>query len=130
MKTLPNIKEAPYGLLLLTAIVLLFALVFPPVATIDFQDKTMFSVPLTTMVWIIPFLLIAFWLLYVLTNRFLYSVTITRVHVLITVFVAILIVTVLYSGIKPLQPTSDRHELIGNANPVYTICFRTIHLSR
>ena len=77
MKTVLNIKESPYGLLLFTAIALLFAIVFPPIANIDFRDKTMFSAPLAIIVWIIPLLLISIWLLYLLTKRFLYSITIT-----------------------------------------------------
>jgi len=119
-----NIKERPYGLLLFTAIALLSALVFPPIAQMDFQDKTMFSVPLAIIVWIIPSLLIFFWLLYLLTKRFLYSMALMRIHVLITVSATILILIVLYIGINPLQASShsyydtsliDRQELIGNA---------------
>lgn len=123
MKTMLNIKEAPYGILLFTAIALLFALVFYPIVNIDFQGKTMFSVPLTIMVWIIPLLLIIFWLLYLLTRTFLYSITITWIHVLITVLATILMVTVLYIGINPSQSTNGRYELIGNAMQILSIIF-------
>jgi hypothetical protein len=78
MKTVLNIKESPYGLLLFTAVALLVALVLSPIADMGFQDKTMFSIPLAIMVWIIPVLLISFWLLYLLT---IYSMTITWIHV-------------------------------------------------
>ena len=71
------IKERPYRLLLFTAIALSLALVFLSIAYLDFQDIAMFSVPLAIMVWIIPSLLIFFWLLYLPTKRFLYSTTIT-----------------------------------------------------
>ena len=133
-----NIKERPYELLLFTAIAFLFALVFPPIAHIDFQDKTMFSVPLVIIVWIIPLLLISFWLLYLLTKRFLYSMTIAWIHVLITVSATILIVIVLYIGISPLQPTThsyydtsliDRQELIGNAMRILFIIFVCGHFT-
>jgi hypothetical protein len=123
MKTILNIKEKPYGLLLLTAAALLLALVFYPIANIDFEGKTMFNVPLTTMAWIIPLLLLSLWLLYVLTNRFLYSVTITRIHVAITALVTLLIVAVLYIGISPSQPANDRPELIGNAMQILSAIF-------
>jgi len=120
-----NIKDRPYQLLLFTAIVLSVAFVFPPMAHIDFQDKTMFSVPLAIIVWLIPLLLIFFWLLYLLTKRFLYSATITRIHVLITVATTMLIVVVLYMGIHPLQPAFliDRQQLIGNAMQILFILF-------
>ena len=126
------IKESPYRLLLFTAIALALVLGFLSIAYIDFQDKTMFSVPLAIIVWIIPFFLMFFWLLYLLTKRFLYSMTITWTHVLITVSTAILIVIILYIVFAPLQSTShsyyntsliDRPELIGNATRIVFIIF-------
>ena len=120
-----NIKERQYGLLLFTAIALSVTFVLPPFAHIDFQDKTVFGVPLATIVWMIPLLLISFWLLYLLTKRFLYSMAITRIHVLITVATSILIVIILYMGIRPLQPASliNRQQLIGNAMQMLFIVF-------
>jgi len=117
------IKERPYRLLLFTAIALSLALVFLPITHMDFQDKTMFRVPLAIIVWIIPWLLIFFWLLYLPTRRFLYSITITWTHVLITVSTTILIVIILYIVFTPLQPTSHRQELIGNATRIVFIIF-------
>jgi len=114
MITMLNIKERPYGLLLFTAIALSLAFAFPPMTRIDFQDKTMFGVPLTIIVWIIPLLLVSIWLFYLLTNRFLYSMSITRIHIFITVFTTICIAIILYIGINPSQFIIDRHELIGN----------------
>jgi hypothetical protein len=64
------IKERPYGLLLVTAIALSLALVFLSIAYVDFQDITMFSVPLAIMIWLIPSLLIFFWLVYLPTKNF------------------------------------------------------------
>ncbi len=118
-----HIKERPHGLLLLVAIVLLIALVFLPLASFDFQDKTIFSVPLDIMVWIIPLLLIILWLLYLLTKRFLYSMTITRIHVGITVCAVLLMVIVLYLGINPSRLANDRHELIGNVMQILFMLF-------
>jgi hypothetical protein len=120
-----NIKERPYALLMFTAIFLFLTLVIPPIAQTDFQDKTMFRVPLAIMVWIIPLLLISIWLLYLLTKRFHYSLTITRIHVILTVSTSILIAIFLYAGINPMQPSShsyfDRQELIGNAMQILFI---------
>ena len=120
-----NIKDRPYGLLLFEAIALSLVFVFSPLAHINFEDKTMFSFPLAIIAWIIPLLLITFWLLYLLTKRFLYSTTITRIHVFITFTTTVSIVIVLYLGIHPLQSSSsiDRQELIGNAMQILFILF-------
>ena len=127
-----NIRERPYGLLLFAAIASSLAFVFHPINNIDFPGKTMFSVPLTIVAWIIPLLLISFWLLYLLTKRFLYSRTIIWTHVLITVSTTILMVIILYFVLDPLQPAShsyydapliDRQKLIGNTTRVASIIF-------
>ncbi len=127
-----NIKERPYVMLLITAVVVFFTLVFSKIAHVDFQDKTMFSVPLPILAWIIPLLLASFWLLYLLTRRFLYSMTITRIHILITVSTTILILILLFIGINPLQSTThnefdtslvDRQELIGNSMQILFLIF-------
>jgi hypothetical protein len=121
MKTMLNIKKSPYGLLLLTAIALLLAFVSPPFATRDLQDMTMFSLPLEIVVWIFPLLLICFWLLYLLTRRFLYSIIITRIHILITVFATLLIVAILYLIVNPSQFAIERYELVGNAMQILVV---------
>jgi hypothetical protein len=128
MSTILNIKKSPYQLLLLTAIALLFVLVFSPIAKMDFQDVKMFSVPLVTMLWIIPVLLIVLWLFYVFTNRFLYSVTITQIHVFITVFATVSILIVLYVGINPSQRVNNNHDLIGNSMQLTSIIFVSAQL--
>lgn len=58
-------------------------------------------------------------------KKILYSTTITRIHVFITVATTILIVIVLYMGIHSLQPASliDRPQLIGNAMQILFILF-------
>jgi hypothetical protein len=119
-----HLKERPYGLLLFTAIALSVALGFLSIAYIDFQDKTMFSVPLAILVWIIPLLLIFFWLLYLPTKKFLYSTAITCTHVLITVSTTILIVVVLCIVFIPLQRVSPGYQ-----NCVCSVCFRAMRLS-
>jgi len=123
MTNMLNIKENPYGLLFFTAIALLFAIILQPFTNMDFKDKTMFSVPMPIMIWVIPSLLIFFWLLYLLTRRCLYSMTITWIHVLMTVFATIFIVIVLFIGIIPSQLTNNRQELIGNAIQILSLIF-------
>lgn len=128
MRTMLAIKERPYGLLLLTAIALMTALVFYSIFNVDIQDTSAFSIPLFIAVWIFPLILIIFWLLYLLTKRLLYSMTIAWIHVATTVCAAILIVTVLYIGVHPSQFINNRPELIGNAMQALLILFVCGHL--
>jgi hypothetical protein len=123
MKTILNIKESPYGMLLFTAIALLIAFVSPAFAGIDLQDMTMFSLPLTTVVWMIPMFLILLWLLYLVTKGFLYSKIFTTIHVLVTVLAIVLIVTMLYIGINPSQAVTERHAFIGNIIQILVMLF-------
>lgn len=122
MKTL-NLRKEPFVLLLGTTVILLFALTLKPITNLDFQDKVMFGVPLDNMVWFIPFFLLAFWLIYLATNKLLYSTTITWVHVLTTVIAILLMVILLYVSISPSLAATDRHEIIGNAMQLLTISF-------
>lgn len=123
MQTSLNIRKEPFALLLLTTIVLLFVLALQPISNVDFQDKVMFGVPLDNMVWIIPCFLISFWLLYLATQKFLYSITATWVHVIATVASTLLIVSILFIGIDPTQTISEQHELIGNIIQIGTLIF-------
>jgi|JI10StandDraft_1071094.scaffolds.fasta_scaffold01706_10 hypothetical protein len=123
MKSILSIKESPYVLLLFTTIALLLALAFRPIAEIDIQDITMFSFPLSSIVWGFPFLLLSSWMIYLVTNKFLYSITIIWIHVLITVITTLLIAIVLYIGINPTSYTNDRHELIGTTMQILSLLF-------
>ena len=123
MTTMINVKRTPDGLLLLTAIALMLAIVLQPITNIDFQRKTMFSVPLIIMIWLIPLLLIFFWILYLLTKRFLYSMTIAWIHILITISASIFILTILFIGLSPSRLTNNRQELIGNSLQILSLIF-------
>ncbi len=123
MKISLNLKENPFALLLFTTIVLLFALSLRPISNLDFADKVMFGIPLNNMVWIIPFFLISFWLVYLITKKYLYSVTAIWVHVLTTVISTLLIVSILYIGINPTQKVAANYELVGNAIQLVTLLF-------
>lgn len=72
-----NIKEKPYGLLILMAIVLLITLILPSITHSDFQEITTFRLPLPVLAWIMPLFLSSEWLIYLLTRRILYSMTVT-----------------------------------------------------
>jgi len=123
MQTSLNLRKEPFALLLFTTIILLFVLALRPISNVDFQDKEMFGVPLNNMVWIIPFFLISFWLLYLATKKYLYSKTATWVHVIATIASTLLIVSILYIGINPTQTISEQHELVGSIIQIVTLLF-------
>jgi amino acid transporter len=129
METSLNFKKEPFAILLATTIILLFVLALRPISNIDFQDKVMFSVPLGNMVWIIPCFLISFWLLYLVTKKFLYSKTATWINVIATVISTLLIVSVLYIGIDPTPSISQRHELVGNVIQLVTLLFTAVQFT-
>jgi hypothetical protein len=118
-----NIKKGPFALLLFTAIILSFALALRPISNVDFKNKVMFGVPLDNVVWFLPLFLISFWLLYLTTKKYLYSIAATWIHVMTTVVLTLLIVSVLYIGVNPTQHVSDKHELVGNTIQVLTLLF-------
>lgn len=105
-----HFKDKPYRLLLFTAIALLFFIFLLQQTGVTFRNRTMFLLPPIIIAWTIPVLLLFFWLVYLLTNRFLYSIAITWIHIIITILTAILIVIVLYSGINPLEPAARRYN--------------------
>lgn len=129
MKTILNLKDSPYGLLLFTAIVLLVALFFSPLTNVNFQDITMFGVHLAVMVWMIPLILVSFWVLYLLTRKFLYSMTITRIHIFVTVSAIVLMVCVAYIGIDASAGATDRYVWIGNTMQFLTLIFAVSQLA-
>jgi hypothetical protein len=123
MQTSLNLRKEPFVLLLFTTVILLFTFTLRPITTLDFQDKVMFGIPLDNMVWFIPFFLLTFWLVYLTTNKILYSTTITWVHVLATVILTLLIVILSYIGFLPSKGTIERHELVGNTMQFLALLF-------
>ena len=121
-------RKSPYELLLLAAFALMLVIIFSPVNDPGLQIKTMFSVPLETMIWVIPVLLITVWLLYLLTRKFLYLATLSRVHIFTTVFATILMMTVILIGTNPTPSFTKRYELIGNAVQLSTLLFLSVQL--
>jgi hypothetical protein len=123
MQTSLNFKKEPFALLLLTTIILLFLLALRPIFNVDFQDKVMFGVPLGNMVWIVPCFLLSFWLLYLATEKFLYSKAATWIHVIATIVSTLFMVSVLYMGINPTLKNLEQHALIGYMIKIVTLLF-------
>lgn len=123
METLFSLRKEPFALLLLTTIVLLFALSLRPLSDVDMQGKLMFGVPVANMIWIMPCFLICLWALYWVARRFLYSPTVTWIHVVTTVVSTIVMVSVLYLSMNPSPAMAEQHQLVGNVIQVVTLFF-------
>ena len=124
MTAMFNIGERPYSLLLYCALVLIIVRAFTPVARTGLSDSTLFSVPAARMGWIIPLFLVFIWLNYMAAARFLYSKTLSWIHVIVTVTTALLIVVMFIIGINPDHPGSvDRQEFIGNTMRILSLTF-------
>lgn len=105
----------PYLLFLVMALIFLFVLSLWPIAPADLHDKVMFGIPLSNLIWIMPLFLIAFWLVYVRSRKYLYSITATWIHVITTVLSTLFILLMVYFGMNPTPEVSDKHELMGHA---------------
>lgn len=123
MKTSLNLKKDPFVLLLFATLVLLFTLALKAILRLDFHDVVMFSVPSDSMVWFIPFFLLSIWLVYLATNKILYSRVITWVHVVTTVVPIVLILALLFIGLMPSTGVRGAFEIIGRAIQVLTLLF-------
>ncbi len=119
-----KIRERPYSLLLFVALVLFIVRAFAMVARTELSDSTLFSVPAARMGWIIPLFLVFIWLNYLVAARFLYSKTLSWIHVIVTISSALLIVIMFLIGISPDHPGSvDKQEFIGNTMRILFLTF-------
>lgn len=55
------------------------------------SHDTYFIVPVTLLIWLPAIISILFWVLYLLTNRFLFSKALTWIHIVLTIICSILI---------------------------------------
>jgi hypothetical protein len=119
-----NIWKRPYSLLLYVALVLFIVRAFAPIARAGLSDSELFSIPAARMGWIIPLFLVFIWLNYLAAERFLYSITLSWIHVIVTVTSALLIVVMFIIGINPDHTGSvDRQEFIGNTMRILSLTF-------
>lgn len=119
-----NIKERPYSLLLYTAIVLFIGNALALIAKSEFSGYTLFSVPAARMGWIIPLFLVFLWVNYLVAARFLYSRTISWIHIIITITSALLIVILFLTIINTdHRGSAGRQEFIGNAMQILFFVF-------
>jgi len=93
-------KERPYNLLLLTAILLFIAGLFSGNFPIDILlHDTYFVLPITYLLWFPSFVLAFFWLLYLLTKRFLFSKVLMWTHITLTIICSVFIHVIPYLSV-------------------------------
>ncbi len=92
-------KSKPYALFLPAAIALSLVFLQSPVFRTEGEFVSLFGIPLYTMRWFAPLLMLTLWLLYQLTKHWQYSGVIAWMHVLITLISTCWISLVLYLGI-------------------------------
>ena len=97
MNTSPlNVKELPYNLLLLTAL-LLFAGGFLATQTIDIHlHDTYFVFTSRFLIWSGALLFALLWVLYLATKTALFSKTLSWIHILLTIISCLVIITTAY----------------------------------
>lgn len=87
-----RLSDRPYNLFLLTAIVFFIAVLYSFNLGIDLEFHDTYSfIPLALLIWLPIIVSILFWLFYLLTNRFLFSKTLTWIHIILTIVCSILI---------------------------------------
>jgi heme/copper-type cytochrome/quinol oxidase subunit 1 len=92
-----RLKQRPYHLLLLTAILLFICGLFSFNTPIDIHlHDTYFVFPLSFIIWAPAIILFLFWLLYLVTNQFLFSNKLRWTHIILTVLISLLMLTLPY----------------------------------
>ena len=91
-----KIKQRPYNLLLGTAIVLTIASLLNLNYPIYIYGRDEYFFSLTTLRWLPTLLLALLWLIYLSTNRVLFSGTLTWTHIILTILCSIFITIIPY----------------------------------
>lgn len=110
-KTLP-IKKKPYYLLLYAAglLMLISFLKLGKNPTIDLHlHDTYFVIGQPYIFWLLAIVAFFVWVLYLLTDKILYSKKLTWSHVIITILTLVFFVLILFSGESFLNPLPKRY---------------------
>jgi heme/copper-type cytochrome/quinol oxidase subunit 1 len=111
-----RLKQRPYNLLLLTSILLFIVGLFSFNSAMDIHlHDTYFVFPLTYLMWIPSVILLIFWLLYLLTKKFLYSKALIWTHIISTIVGSVFILAF------PFLLTNSHEGLAGIPSRYYDI---------
>ena len=123
MKKFFNPYENPQGMLVLAAFFLIVVIASAFLFGFDFADKTMFTFQLSEIVWFIPLILIFCWMVYITTNKLLYSTVFSRMHIVATVVVTVALAATAFFASKPYQAAIHNFELVGNIIHMLVLLF-------
>ena len=88
-----KLKSRPYNLLLIATILLLVASLFVLNETLDIHlHDTYYIIPTAYALWAIVLFLILLWIIYLVTNRWLFSKSLVWLHVVISTAASLFIV--------------------------------------
>lgn len=97
--------DQPYFLFLLTGFFLIITTFFLSGQSVDFHLRdTYFVVSVSYFIWALAGLFFIAWAIYVLTEKFLWTKTLTWTHVLITIIILVLLLTIGFWHDKILPP--------------------------
>jgi len=112
-----NFKDRPYNLFLLTVVLVLISSSFAFEQTIDIHlHDTYFVISMVHFFWTTTILLLIFWALYSLTQRFLFSKILIWIHVVLTIASSILLVTISFTNYQRLTGMPRRYFDVNNWN--------------
>ena len=110
-------KKKPYNLLLWTGFtfILITFLVINQNSPVDIHlHDTYFVIGHTYIFWLLATLALFVWILYLVTNRILYSTTLTWVHTIITILTLLLLTTTLFISDNFMNTTPRQHYDFSN----------------
>lgn len=111
-----RLKQRPYNLFLLTAILLFIVGLFSFNSAMDIHlHDTYYVFPLTYFIWTPTIILLIFWLLYLATKNILFSKRLVWTHIILTIVSCIFILTI------PCFMTNSYDGLAGMPRRYYDI---------
>ena len=129
-----KINQKPYHLLLLTGLVFLLASFFITSQnnSVDIHlHDTYFVIGHTHILWLLAILAFFVWIIYLLTNKTLYSKALTWTHVIITILTLLLFVLTILLGDNFIKPTPRKYYDYSNWNSLdnYTAFTKAISIT-
>lgn len=131
-----KLKQQPYNLLLIVALLLFIAALLSFNFPIDlhFHD-TYFVLPITYLIWLPGLLLFLFWLIYLFTKHFLFSKALMWIHILLSILCSVFILALTYISTYSFAGTEVPKYYyddgtFGNLSKVTVIAFLILFLGQ
>jgi hypothetical protein len=124
--TMPDslrVDRSPLILMPLATMILLLVIALSAFMGMSLQGMTIYSLPFESMLWTFPFLQMFLWLCYALTRRYMCSMKMAWIHIVLTVFTTLLIGIVIFIGAAPAQFLRVNDLMVGKALQILTLLF-------